>query len=101
MKVKEYFATLFIAAMFLPLIGAKSPTTGSVATHFDIHSIEFIETSGDIELGFDTAKYLPEGFNPYVGKVSVKSLNYIEDEQVELGFDTSEYLPEGFDPYKK
>lgn len=100
MKVKEYLSMLFIAAMFLPLVGAKAPTTEGVTKHFDINSIEFIETPKKIDLGFDTAKYLPEGFNPYGGKVSVKSLNYIEDEQVELGFDTAEYLPEGFDPYK-
>lgn len=100
MKVKEYLSTLFIAALFLPLIGANTPTTEGVAKQFDIHSIEFIETSKDFDLGFDTDKYLPEGFNPFADRVSVESLNYIEEEQIELGFDTAEYLPEGFDPYK-
>lgn len=31
----------------------------------DIHSINFIDMDDEIELGFDTRPYLPEGFDPY------------------------------------
>ncbi len=67
---------------------------------FDISTVEFIEEEQEWELGFDTAQYLPENFDPYSGIISVKAINFVEDcNEVELGFDTVGYLPEGFDPY--
>ncbi|NNL08635.1 MAG: hypothetical protein HKP38_05370, partial [Croceitalea sp.] len=53
------------------------------------------------ELEFNTEDYLPQDFNPYQGKPSISTFNFIEDDQVELGFDTADYLPKGFNPYKK
>ncbi len=100
MKYKKYISTLFIAAMLLPLFSAKAKKD-ETTFKFDINSIEFVESPGDMELGFDTTDYLPEGFNPYEGEVTVKSINYIEEEDCDLGFDTAEYLPEDFDPYKR
>ena len=58
-----------------------------------------IETEDMIGLGFDTAAYLPDNFDPYADEVVVESLNYIEDDVIELGFNTRDFLPEGFDPY--
>ena len=70
------------------------------AGDFDISTVEFIEEEQEWELGFDTAQYLPENFDPYSGIISVKAINFIEDcEEVELGFETGGYLPLGFDPY--
>ena len=67
----------------------------------DLNQIAFVEDIyGDqgVELGFDTAEYLPEGFDPYVGNLD--DIVYVEAEEVVvLGFDTAEYLPEGFDAY--
>ena len=70
------------------------------AEDFDISSVEFVEEELEWELGFDTAQYLPENFDPYSGIISVKAINFIKDcDEVELGFETDGYLPQGFDPY--
>jgi len=64
-------------------------------------NIVFIETEEEIDLGFDTAKYLPIGFNAYAGmELDLNEIDFVEtEEEIDLGFDTAEYLPEGFDPY--
>ena len=98
MKYKKYISTAFLAFLLLPLLSAKS--TVPIAEEFDVNSVKFIELDQQIELGFDTNKYLPEGFNPYEEKVPVKGINFMEEETIELGFETSEYLPKGFNPYK-
>ena len=70
------------------------------AEDFDINTVEFIEEEQEWELGFDTAQFLPENFDPYSGIISVKAINFIDVcEEVELGFETGGYLPLGFDPY--
>lgn len=69
---------------------------------FDINSIQLLEEETAIDLGFNTADYLPEGFDPYAYPQHVDGFNYIdENDTVDLGFDTQEYLPEGFDPFSK
>ena len=40
---------------------------------FDLNSIEFIEEEEVIELGFDTAEYLPAGFDAYAFYFDVNS----------------------------
>lgn len=68
----------------------------------NINDIELIEVEEELELGFDTAQYLPEGFNPYAGLETAP--NYLGlaaiEEEIDLGFNTKEYLPEGFNAYK-
>jgi len=65
-----------------------------------IDEITFIEIEEEIDLGFDTAAYLPEGFNAYKGmEFAINELEVIEVEEVDLGFDTSKYLPKGFNLY--
>ena len=67
---------------------------------FILSEIEFIEEE-DLELGFDTKDYLPEGFSPYEVYFDLNSVAFVEDHQeLDLGFDTSVYLPNGFDPYQ-
>ena len=39
----------------------------SSSENLDINDIEVIELEEEVELGFDTSKYLPENFNPYKG----------------------------------
>ena len=72
----------------------------STPYELDLNEIEFIEEETVVDLGFETADYLPEGFNPYETFFDLNSIIYIGDEtEIDLGFDTSEYLPGDFDPY--
>lgn len=64
---------------------------------FDINTVEYIEEETEIDLGFDVADYLPEGFDPYKMYVDFDAIIYIEEE-IEIS-DLSQYLPEGFDAY--
>jgi len=64
---------------------------------FDINSIEYIEEEPEIDLGFNTADYLPEDFDPYAFYFNLESINFIEDDKID--FDSSGNLPEGFDAY--
>ena len=73
------------------------------STAADISAIELIEMEEEVELGFDTAKYLPENFNALKGKhdLNWNTIELIEmEEVVELGFDTAKYLPENFNALK-
>ncbi len=66
----------------------------------DLNEIVFIEEEPQIELGFDTAEYLPEGFDPYKLYVDLKAVEYVdEQEEINLGFNTADYLPANFNPY--
>ena len=63
-----------------------------------ISSVTYIEDDADFELSFDTADYLPEGFNPYEVYVNLEAVVFIEDEAADH-VDTKKYLPTNFDPY--
>lgn len=79
---------------------ANANDTTKTSMELDVQNIEFIEEEGDCELGFDTSKYLPEGFDPYQGTFFLSTLNFMElCDEVELGFDTTEYLPKDFTPF--
>lgn len=66
----------------------------------NLADIPFIEEEDTVDLGFDTADYLPEGFDPYEVYVDLDAINYIEENEEEaLGFELAAWLPEGFDPY--
>lgn len=65
----------------------------------NLDEIEYIDEE-EIELGFDTSAYLPEGFDPQVAYFDLNSVEYVEyDEDYSLGFDTTAFLPQDFDPY--
>ncbi len=67
-----------------------------------LESILFIENDEEatVELGFDTAPYLPVNFDPYGAFHEVVDVAYLEEElPVEIGFETTEYLPANFNPY--
>ncbi|WP_273566031.1 hypothetical protein [Maribacter halichondriae] len=66
-----------------------------------LNEITVIEFEEEIDLGFDTAEYLPEGFNPYEGMVlNIDDIELVEfEEEIDLGFDTADYLPKGFNAY--
>jgi hypothetical protein len=66
----------------------------------NLDDIQYIEDEALFDLGFDTADYLPEGFDPYKVYVDLDAIGFIEEEEEDaLGFETSAWLPEGFDPY--
>lgn len=94
--------TLSIAMGLLFANGVFAIDPKSEKDDFIIKSIVLIEEEIEIDLGFDTADYLPEGFDPYAYPLHVDGINHIdENDTVELGFDTVDYLPEGFDPFAK
>ena len=98
MKIRNILVTLFAIGTIFAAANDKKNVAS--AAHFDVNSLVFIEEENDLGLGFDTAEYLPENFDPYSGHISLKAINYIDgSDEIELGFDTSEYLLEGFDPY--
>ncbi|MBC6999469.1 hypothetical protein [Cytophaga sp. FL35] len=63
-----------------------------------LDSVDYIEEETDFDLGFDTADYLPEDFNPYKLYVDLQAIDFIEEEE-SIKIKTSKYLPEGFDAF--
>jgi len=68
-----------------------------------IKDIIVLEEEEVIDLGFDTAEYLPEGFNPYEGMVfDLDEIEYLEEEEeIVFDFDVEDYLPENFNALSK
>lgn len=85
--------TVWKAPKLVSRISVKAPEDIKVS------EIEFIEEESSIDLGFDTAGYLPEGFDPYCVYFDLNSIVFIDDEMTDLGFDTEEYLPTNFNAY--
>ncbi|MGB6152362.1 MAG: hypothetical protein WBG48_10245 [Pricia sp.] len=79
-----------------------SPQCENHCEPLPIDDITYIETTEEVELDFDTAQYLPEGFNAYKGMgADLSDITFIEeDKEVDLGFDSAKYLPIGFDAYE-
>ena len=66
----------------------------------DLNEIAFIEEDPQIELGFDTTAYLPEGFDPYELYVDLNAVKYINPQkEIKLGFEVADYLPTDFNAY--
>ncbi|MEO0528716.1 MAG: hypothetical protein AAFZ89_15900, partial [Bacteroidota bacterium] len=65
--------------------------------------IVYIEEEEEINVGFDTYFYLPEGFNPYQGmKISLDDIHYMEcEEEIHLDFNVDDFLPKDFDPFMR
>ncbi|AWX43908.1 hypothetical protein HME9304_00906 [Flagellimonas maritima] len=98
MKYNTFLLTAFFLVLAISLSSANE--TYVSMEDFDIDQVRFIEDEEDLGLGFDTSKYLPDGFNAYKGEFSLNAINFIDlCDEVELDFDTNGYLPEGFDPY--
>ncbi|MEZ4810762.1 MAG: hypothetical protein R2819_10410 [Allomuricauda sp.] len=93
---------IMVALATLMVSLATANTIKEPSKDLDLDSVPFIEEDHDCELGFDTAQYLPENFDPYSGQITVGSINYIdENDEIEIGFETAGYLPLGFDPYER
>ncbi|MBT8257659.1 MAG: hypothetical protein KJO49_04245 [Bacteroidia bacterium] len=68
-----------------------------------IESIELYQLEEEVEIGFDTADYLPDGFNPKEGMNDIDWTTielYEVEEEDDFDFNTKDYLPVGFNPYK-
>ena len=91
-------AGLFTSALVFGLQTGNSPLH---VPFIEVDSIAYIEEENPIDLGFDTATYLPENFNAFDLPNNIMDISYIETEsEVVLGFDTDKYLPSAFDPFK-
>ena len=98
-KASTILSLLFLGATLVSFKGYPQSNPKSVDPSID--KIGLIEIEEEIELGFDTAQYLPEGFNAYAGMQTADGLNLIViEEEIELGFNTKDYLPKGFNPYR-
>ncbi|MCX2717985.1 hypothetical protein [Lentiprolixibacter aurantiacus] len=83
-------------------LGAQTGNSPKIINQNVTEPVIFIEEVSPVNLGFDTALYLPEDFNPYAHPENFMDVSFIEEEdKVELDFDVQEYLPKYFNPYKK
>ena len=97
---KEILTGLFGLVFTVLAFGGQTGNSPKSAPCFDLDSIIYIEEAKPIELGFDTAMYLPADFNAYDHPMNFMDVSYIEDSnEVILGFDVNKYLPRAFNPY--
>ncbi|SHJ94701.1 hypothetical protein [Pseudozobellia thermophila] len=96
MNKKNIKVSVLMALVFANGVFASGPK--SERDDLVINSVSYIEDDTDYDLGFDTADYLPEDFDPYKLYVDLDAIDFIEDEE-NLGIDTKKYLPKGFDAY--
>ena len=91
----------FILTIATGLLLANGVFASNLTTEKDervINSINYIEDDAEFELGFDTADYLPEGFNPFELYVNLDAVVFIEDEVTD-DVNTKKHLPANFDAY--
>lgn len=96
MNRKNVALAILLGLSFAKGVFAADPETEK--KEFDINSIRYIQEEAEINLGFNVADYLPEGFDPHKIYVDLKAVQFIEEEYI-LDFDASSYLPEGFDAF--
>lgn len=99
-KATTVLGIAILGSVFMSFTG--TPQCEIECKNLQINDITFIETEEEIDLGFETAQYLPEGFNPYSGmEPNLEEIAFIETEdKIDLGFETAQYLPEGFNAYE-
>lgn len=90
---------LSAALGFLISTGVFALQNEAVQEEKDSCCVTYIEEEEVVDLGFDTADYLPENFDPTKFYVNLDAITYLEEECIALGLETSAYLPEGFDAY--
>ncbi len=91
----------FILTIATGLLLANGVFASNLTTEKDervINSINYIEDDAEFELGFDTADYLPEGFNPFELYVNLDAVVFIEDEVTD-DVNTKKHIPANFDAY--
>ncbi len=95
-----YLGFALLGSMLISFTGKPDCKTNCELLALD--DITYIEPTDDFELDFDTAQYLPEGFNAYKGMgEDLTNIVFIEsEEEINLGFNSAKYLPIGFDAYE-
>lgn len=91
----------FILTIATGLLLANGVFASNLNTEKDervINSITYIEDDSDFEVDFDTADYLPEGFDPYEIYVNLDAVVFIEDELAD-DVKTKKHLPADFDAF--
>ena len=96
MNTKSFKVTMLLGLSLVNAIFAADPA--SDRDDLIISSVPYIEEDTEFDLGFDTADYLPEDFNPYKIYVDLDSIEFIEEENV-LDIKTQKYLPDDFNAY--
>jgi len=98
-KATTFLSIVLLGASLMSFTG--TPECNAQCDDLHLEDISFIEVDEEIDLGFDTAQYLPEGFDAYQGMgPNLEEITFIEPEkQIDLGFDTAQYLPEDFNVY--
>ncbi len=96
MNKKNVALAILLGLSFAKGVFAADPETEK--KEFDINSIMYIQEEAEINLGFNVADYLPEGFDPHKIYVDLRAVQFIEKEYI-LDFDASKYLPKGFDAF--
>lgn len=99
-KATTFLGIAILAATLMSFTGTTE--CNAQCKNLNVEDITFIEVEEEIELGFDTAQYLPEGFDPYKGmELNLAKIEFIEtEEEIDLGFDTAQHLPERFNAYE-
>lgn len=96
MNKKKLTLSIALGAMFIQ--GTVANNINKEVEDFDLDSVEYIEEDEVIELGFDTADYLPEGFDPYAFYFDVNSVEFIQESDLK-DIQVKNRLPKGFDAY--
>ena len=92
-----------ITGLLVTVLSFGAPTGNSLMNTLtiDMDTITYIEDEKPVELGFDTATYLPENFDAFGVPSNFMDISYLEEEdELRFDFDIKEYLPKGFDPHK-
>lgn len=95
-KISSIMGLGLLSAMFMSFTGANE--CGPNVVDLKVEDISVIKVEEEIDLGFNTAQYLPIGFNPYKGIIlNLDDIVILEKEpEIQLDFDTSMYLPADF-----
>jgi len=66
-----------------------------------IETVLYIEQQEEISLGFNTAEYLPVGFDANEANSGINKAEFdaLFEEEIVFNFDITSYLPMNFDPY--
>lgn len=95
MNKNNIITSIIIGLMFSGAVSAND-TCKTKEVCF-LNEIVYLEQEADFDLGFDTADYLPEDFDPHSFYFNLNSVAFLElDELDEI---STEYLPEDFNPY--
>ncbi len=99
---REILTGIFWLVCSVVALGAQTGNSPLHNMQNENDKVIYIEEVSPVDLGFDTALYLPDGFDPFGNPQNILDVSFIEEEdEVQLDFDVRQYLPAMFDPYKK